>query len=229
MRSWVLTTATSKNGSFVQVGGAYAPEHGRPEVADRQLITLGFGPASATLPKPGASTVPPSSRPSRARRRRRPPPRPRRRSPRPPRPPPARPSRSTSTTTTTAPSTTTTKPSTTTKPVEANEGSCPGGGRGNQAPSPDPVGTQADAAHRGRADDRAGAGPPGVARGRRGHPVAGLPARRVQGGVSGRPCGRGPPDLCRRARTAGHGRRGALRRHATAASTTPSSSSTATS
>jgi hypothetical protein len=57
VRSWVLTTATNKNGSFVQIGGAYAPSTSGLKLLDRQLITIGFGPASMALPKPGASTV----------------------------------------------------------------------------------------------------------------------------------------------------------------------------
>jgi hypothetical protein len=57
VRSWVLTTATTSNGSFVQVGGAYAPSTTGLKLLDRQLITIGFGPASMALPKPGSSTV----------------------------------------------------------------------------------------------------------------------------------------------------------------------------
>ena len=114
VRSWVLTTATTKNGSFVQVGGAYAPSTSGLKLLDRQLITIGFGPASETLPKPGASTVtalvqaiegtaPPTTTTTAAPTVT---------------PSTAAPTSSTvpvgSTTTTTAPSTTTTKPSTTT-------------------------------------------------------------------------------------------------------------------
>jgi hypothetical protein len=57
VRSWVLTTATNKNGSFVQIGGAYAPSPTGLKLLDRQLITIGFGPSNAALPKPSAATV----------------------------------------------------------------------------------------------------------------------------------------------------------------------------
>jgi len=57
VRTWVLTTATNKNGSFVQIGGAYAPSPTGLKLLDRQLITIGFGPSSSALPKPPASTV----------------------------------------------------------------------------------------------------------------------------------------------------------------------------
>jgi hypothetical protein len=56
VRSWVLTTATNKNGSFVQIGGGYASPTGL-KLLDRQLITVGFGPSSAALPKPPAATI----------------------------------------------------------------------------------------------------------------------------------------------------------------------------
>jgi hypothetical protein len=56
VRSWVLTTATNKNGSFVQIGGGYSSPTGL-KLLDRQLITVGFGPSSASLPKPPAATV----------------------------------------------------------------------------------------------------------------------------------------------------------------------------
>jgi hypothetical protein len=56
VRSWVLTTATNKNGSFVQIGGGYSSPTGL-KFLDRQLITVGFGPSSSSLPKPPAATV----------------------------------------------------------------------------------------------------------------------------------------------------------------------------
>jgi cell division septation protein DedD len=56
VRTWVLSTAAT-NGSFRQVGGQYAPSPTGLKLLDRQLITLGFGPSSAALPKPPASTV----------------------------------------------------------------------------------------------------------------------------------------------------------------------------
>jgi hypothetical protein len=57
VRSWVLTTATNKNGSFVQIGGAYASSATGLKLVDRQLITIGFVPSSSSLPKPSAATV----------------------------------------------------------------------------------------------------------------------------------------------------------------------------
>jgi hypothetical protein len=56
-RSWLLSTSTEKNGTFKQTGGSYASSPTGLKLADRQLITLGFVPSNASLPKPSAATV----------------------------------------------------------------------------------------------------------------------------------------------------------------------------
>ncbi len=57
VRTWVLATTASKNGSFSAVGGQYAPSPTGLKLLDRQLITIGFGPSNMALPKPSASTI----------------------------------------------------------------------------------------------------------------------------------------------------------------------------
>jgi hypothetical protein len=57
VRTWVLSTTASKNGTFKAIGGQYAPSPTGLKLLDRQLITIGFGPSSASLPKPSASTI----------------------------------------------------------------------------------------------------------------------------------------------------------------------------
>jgi len=56
-RSWTLSTASQKSGSELkQVGGAVSSKAADLRFLNRQLITVGFGPSTATLPK-----VPPAT------------------------------------------------------------------------------------------------------------------------------------------------------------------------
>jgi hypothetical protein len=56
-RWWTLSTASQKSGSELkQVGGAVSSKAADLRFLNRQLITVGFGPSSATLPK-----VPPTT------------------------------------------------------------------------------------------------------------------------------------------------------------------------
>jgi hypothetical protein len=56
-RSWTLSTASAKSGSEEKlVGGNYTTEAASLKLRNSQLITLGFGPASKSLPKVPAST-----------------------------------------------------------------------------------------------------------------------------------------------------------------------------
>jgi hypothetical protein len=57
VRSWVLSTKTGKGGQVTQLGGAYAPQPKGLKLQNRQLITVGFVPANATLPKPPGTTT----------------------------------------------------------------------------------------------------------------------------------------------------------------------------
>ncbi len=57
VRTWVLATTASNNGSFSALGGQYAPSPTGLKLLDRQLITVGFGPSSQDLPKPSQSTI----------------------------------------------------------------------------------------------------------------------------------------------------------------------------
>jgi hypothetical protein len=57
VRTWVLSTTAGKNGSFKAEGGQYASSPTGLKLLDRQLITLGFVPSGASLPKPSAATV----------------------------------------------------------------------------------------------------------------------------------------------------------------------------
>jgi len=56
-RSWVLSTKTGKNGQLEQVGGLTTVKPASLKLLNRQLITVGFGPANQALPKPPASTI----------------------------------------------------------------------------------------------------------------------------------------------------------------------------
>ena len=56
VRSWVLSTASGKNGELKQVGGAYAATPKGLKLANRQLITVGFVPSNEQLPKPSGAT-----------------------------------------------------------------------------------------------------------------------------------------------------------------------------
>jgi hypothetical protein len=56
-RSWVITTTTGKNGQVEEAGGLTSNAPADLKLLDRQLITVGFGPAKDPLPKPPASTV----------------------------------------------------------------------------------------------------------------------------------------------------------------------------
>jgi hypothetical protein len=56
-RWWVLTTTNKSGGSETkQVGGVYTSTPANLKLRNSQLITVGFGPPSATLPKVPAST-----------------------------------------------------------------------------------------------------------------------------------------------------------------------------
>jgi hypothetical protein len=57
VRSWVLSTATGKGGQVKQIGGSYASQPKGLRLQNRQLITVGFVPASTSLPKPPGSTT----------------------------------------------------------------------------------------------------------------------------------------------------------------------------
>jgi hypothetical protein len=57
VRNWLLSTTASKNGSFTPIGGTYAPSATGLRLLDRQVITVGFGPQSASLPLPPSSTI----------------------------------------------------------------------------------------------------------------------------------------------------------------------------
>jgi hypothetical protein len=56
-RWWVLSTTTGKNGELNQVGGLTTEKAADLKFVNRQLITVGFGPASQALPKPPATTI----------------------------------------------------------------------------------------------------------------------------------------------------------------------------
>jgi len=56
-RSWVLSTKTGKNGQLEEVGGLTTVKPASLKLLNRQLITVGFGPANQALPKPPASTI----------------------------------------------------------------------------------------------------------------------------------------------------------------------------
>ena len=56
-RTWVLSTKTGKNGQLEQVGGLTTVKPASLKLLNRQLITVGFGPANQALPKPPASTI----------------------------------------------------------------------------------------------------------------------------------------------------------------------------
>ncbi|HEY1826525.1 MAG TPA: hypothetical protein VGF87_00815 [Acidimicrobiales bacterium] len=58
VRTWTLSTKAGKNGEVGQeVGGKYSSNPKGLKFANRQVITLGFVPANATLPKPPSSTL----------------------------------------------------------------------------------------------------------------------------------------------------------------------------
>ena len=50
-RSWVLSTTAAKNGELTQLGGKTTSKPKSLKLANRQLITVGFLPANAALPK----------------------------------------------------------------------------------------------------------------------------------------------------------------------------------
>jgi hypothetical protein len=56
-RSWVLSTTVEKNGQPTEVGGATTNRPADLKFENRQLITVGFGPAGEPLPKPPAATI----------------------------------------------------------------------------------------------------------------------------------------------------------------------------
>jgi hypothetical protein len=58
-RSWTLSTASKKSGSEVKLlGGKYTSKAADLKLRNTQLITVGFGPSSKSLPKvPSATEV----------------------------------------------------------------------------------------------------------------------------------------------------------------------------
>ena len=56
-RWWVLSTKTGSNGQLEQTGGITSLAPADLKLLNRQLITVGFVPDNATLPKPPASTI----------------------------------------------------------------------------------------------------------------------------------------------------------------------------
>jgi len=56
VRSWVLSTASTKNGELKQVGGSYASKPKDLKLLNRQLITVAFGPSNVAVPKPSGAT-----------------------------------------------------------------------------------------------------------------------------------------------------------------------------
>jgi hypothetical protein len=56
-RSWVLGTATGKNGEINEVGGRTTTAPDGLKLLNRQLITVGFAPAGTQLPKPTGTTI----------------------------------------------------------------------------------------------------------------------------------------------------------------------------
>ncbi len=57
VRSWILSTKTGKGNELKQVGGQYATSPKGLLLQNRQLITVGFVPATASLPKPPGTTT----------------------------------------------------------------------------------------------------------------------------------------------------------------------------
>jgi hypothetical protein len=57
VRSWTLSTKTSKGHETEEVGGQYASSPKGLLLQNRQLITVGFVPATASLPKPPGTTI----------------------------------------------------------------------------------------------------------------------------------------------------------------------------
>ena len=55
-RSWIITTQTGKNGEQVESGGTTTLHPADLKFADRQLVTVGFVPDGASLPKPPSAT-----------------------------------------------------------------------------------------------------------------------------------------------------------------------------
>ena len=56
VRTWVLSTKTSKNNQLEETGGSSSSHPKDLKLQNRQLITVGFVPAGASLPKPPGST-----------------------------------------------------------------------------------------------------------------------------------------------------------------------------
>ena len=55
-RHWLISTQGKKN-EEVETGGATTSKAADLKLLNRQLITVGFGPASKALPKPPGSTI----------------------------------------------------------------------------------------------------------------------------------------------------------------------------
>ena len=55
-RSWILSTSTKSGSEDKLVGGRYSTKPADLKLLNAQLITLGFGPSSKTLPKPPSTT-----------------------------------------------------------------------------------------------------------------------------------------------------------------------------
>ncbi|HVB91664.1 MAG TPA: hypothetical protein VND70_06135 [Acidimicrobiales bacterium] len=56
-RSFILSTTTTKNGELKEIGGATTRAPAGLKLLNRQLITVGFGPAGSQLPKPPGTTI----------------------------------------------------------------------------------------------------------------------------------------------------------------------------
>ncbi len=56
-RWWILSTKTGKNGEVEETGGVTTVHPADLKFVDRQLITVGFVPDNASLPKPPTSTI----------------------------------------------------------------------------------------------------------------------------------------------------------------------------
>jgi hypothetical protein len=56
-RWWVLSTTVNKNNELTEVGGVTTKSPADLRFQNRQLITVGFGPAAQPLPKPPGQTI----------------------------------------------------------------------------------------------------------------------------------------------------------------------------
>jgi hypothetical protein len=56
-RWWILSTTVNKNNELTEVGGVTTKSPADLKFQNRQLITVGFGPADQPLPKPPGQTI----------------------------------------------------------------------------------------------------------------------------------------------------------------------------